>query len=120
MNNTQLSKPDPKGKAIASFVLGFISVVLGFFASIPQSLNPLIGPEWLDGRTAPPLLKILILFLFFSPPLIVITGLIGVIFGIIGLKSTKKTFAIIGLLLGAISFLCGLLLLFFLLFSAGL
>ena len=99
MENLQQPKPDPKGKAIASFWLGVISVIAGTF--------------------------MLLMFPFFMviPPLVVgmITVPAGLILGIMGLKSTKRNFAIAGIVLSIIPllpiiFLVGIIVLGFVLF----
>lgn len=94
MNNNQQPKPDPKGKAIASFVLGIVSVLWNHFlwwialVFLGLSLG-VFGP--------------IVLYLY-----LLITSLIsivGIILGIQGLKSSRKNMAIVGIILCVISFL---------------
>ena len=83
MNNTQPSKPDPKGKAIASFVLGIISVGILVLLVRFISLNKASYDIIILGLSL----------------LLAVSGIIGLISGIKGLKSTKGIFAIIGIIL---------------------
>jgi hypothetical protein len=120
MNNTQSSsaeasedkqtKPDPKGKAIASFALGIISVILSLSLWLTIWL-PLIMPGYLAlpwlwlGKLlyilAPhPFLGI---FIGFIPAIIL--GFVGLILGIKGLKSSKNIFAKVGIILNIIGIL---------------
>jgi len=105
---SEKSKPDPKGKAIASFVLGIISLVIGVFGALtffqPKLLWPIFFPYGWDTSAA-----IALAFLIGGPSFILsaIVGLIGIILGIKGLKSTKKNLAMTGIVL------CGVILLFF-------
>lgn len=91
--NTQQIKPDPKEKAIASFVLGIISVI----ATVAV---------WLLGEIST--VEFGMLLVFFVTPVIVIAGVVGLVIGISGLRSTKKSFALIGITL------CLIMILFFL------
>ena len=89
MNNTQPSKPDPKGKAVASFWVGIIS-----FLSIPVAILGGKALEWIgvNEHTIMFPTVILILVAGFTAP-------IGLILGILGLKSTKRKLAIAGIIL---------------------
>jgi len=85
------SKINSKGKAITSLVLGIISMgpfiiakLLIIIAPIPQ-LGPIVST-----------------FFFQIGPLIAI---IGLVLGIMGLKSTKRNFAIAGIILCLIGLL---------------
>jgi len=112
MNNNQSSsteasedkqtKPDPKGKAIASFVLGMVSIIpIVLFLSIyiiPFGEGE--GGHWQRG--------LFILFIGFVSIFTMIVGLIGLILGIKDLKSTKRNFAIVGIILCVIGLLTGL------------
>ncbi len=93
--NNQQKKYDPKGKAITSLVLGIISgapmmflVSMGILAYYMRIMG---------GGTMPPLFQHIVLF-----PLYTLMSIMGLIFGIQGLKSTKKNFAIAGTILCAI------------------
>jgi len=81
------SKPDPRGKAVVSLALGILSVII----SLLPVLFLLLG---MNPMAPSPILNIV-----FSLPLVV---LIGLILGILGLKSTKRNFAIAGIVLCAI------------------
>ena len=108
MNNTQSSfakasaaqeqKPDPKGKAIASFVLGIINPIVAILAMRIFSLSVIPKPL---AFLKPILLPIIpAIFLFFP-----ISFVLGILFGIMGLKSTKRNFAVAGILLSVLSLL---------------
>lgn len=98
--NIQQPKPNPKGKAIVSIILGIIVTILPFVILIPKLTSPHAG------AVAGGILSI------FGPLLIlaVIVGLIGIILGIIGLA--KRNLALIGVVLGVIALLFELLYLF--------
>jgi Ca2+/Na+ antiporter len=88
MNNTQQPKPDRRGFAIVSFVLGIISLIAPRLISLrPSGAETSTQMMW-GFYIAFPLMI-----------LSIITGLIGLILGIIGLRSSKKIFAIVGILL---------------------
>lgn len=88
---SQKTKTDPKNKAIASLVLGVITI---FPVAIITSL---------DYFFYFPISFSFIFFIFrFIFPLFSIPGLF---LGILGLKSTKRKFAIAGIILCAISLL---------------
>jgi hypothetical protein len=80
----QSKKEDQKGKAIASLILGILSIL------------PLIGRffviYWIKTIPAGELLTHLLV----RAPLL---ASLGLIFGVLGLKSTKKKFAIAGIIL---------------------
>jgi len=84
--NIQQPKPDPKGKAVASFVLGIIAATpnLLILTNIPMVL-------YLDN---PPIT-------FAS----LIIGVAAIVFGIMGISSSKRKYSIIGVSLGLIPFL---------------
>ena len=82
-------KPDPKGKAITSFVLGILSV--GVLALLVMCIS-LVKASYQN----------IILGLSL---LLAIPGIIGLISGIKGLKSTKRNFAIFGIILCLIGLL---------------
>jgi uncharacterized membrane protein len=86
MRNQTLQQPqlDPKGKAIISLVLGIVSILLGLLPTLFLGLG-------MNPMAPSPILNIVFLL-----PLVV---LIGIVFGILGLKSTKKKFAIAGIVL---------------------
>jgi len=94
---TQPTKTDPKGKAVASLILGIIG-------SIPTILLVL-------GIIAP----YIIMALYTMPLLIILLGwlrkisfillLLGLFLGISGLQSTKRNFAIAGITLCIIGLL---------------
>lgn len=88
----QQSKPDPKGKAIASLVLGAISI-LPFILLLIAFISP-----WEALRV--------FAYLFFVLPSYVlglILATLGLICGTIGLKSSKKKLAITGIVFSTIS-----------------
>jgi phosphoglycerol transferase MdoB-like AlkP superfamily enzyme len=84
LSNQQL-KPDPKGKAIASFVLGIVSMIPTVLFLIALLLATIT--ESLLG---------LLVLLF---PLSMIIGLIGLILGIKGLESSKRNLAKTGIVI---------------------
>jgi len=86
----QQSKPDPKGKAIISLVLGIVSMLLGLLPALFLALG-------MNPMAPLPILNIVFLL-----PLVV---LIGIVLGILSLKSTKRNFAIAGIILCLIGLL---------------
>ena len=82
MNTNQQPKSDQKGKAIASLILGIISIL----PLIEAFLFPTEAIRY---------------FLIRTPPI----AIIGLILGIMGLKSTKRNLAIVGTVLCVISLL---------------
>lgn len=97
MNNTQQPKPDPKGKAIASFWLGIITVILSLGFSLDFMLD-FLSTGYLRAS------------MFYVLPALII-GITGLILGRRGLKSSKRATArngiilcIIGLIYVIISF----------------
>ncbi|MFC1629634.1 hypothetical protein ACFL11_00170 [Patescibacteria group bacterium] len=96
---TQSLKQNPEGKAIISLVLGVVSMIVGWIWILPSSLLQI-----LVGTSGTLSVYFVISFLIpFS----------GVILGMIGLKSTKKSLAIIGIVLCAIGLLSTLFFFFF-------
>jgi hypothetical protein len=94
MDNTQQPKPDPKGKATVSFMLGIISIIP---LAISWVLDTLITPFMDNPNTISSLsFSLGISFL----PIASLLALIGAVLGIIGLKSSKRKYAIVGLILG--------------------
>ena len=118
--NNQQTKYNPRGKAIASLILGIISLILfmawiidfWYFTSpdgIRYYFNYVLKKIPLELRA---------LINIFQIPLLPIFGLI---LGIFGLKSTRKKFAITGIMLCSISLIGSLLLLLWgFLYSLGL
>jgi len=94
IQNIQQSKSDPKGKAIASLILGIIS----FTPIVTQLMMPFIY------YLISPIRGIIVLFLRG----ILILSIVGIILGILGLKSSKRNFAITGIVLNTIGFLAPL------------
>ena len=92
MENLDQPKPDPKGKAIASFCLGAISTLIFLFYSCPNAMTNMDDPEHL-----PPTLLSMLLFTIVSP--------IGLMLGIKGIRSTERTYAIVGIVLSMITLL---------------
>jgi len=97
-------KSDSKGKAITSLILGIISIspVLAFFIAF---LLAKIAPGFMYfGATRGQ--SILVLYtgtaLFYLSPFSFLTGVIGIILGILGFKSTKRNFAITGIVLSSL------------------
>lgn len=85
MNNNQIKqqiKSDPRGKAIASLILGFVSVISGIGAIYIYG-----SYDWSD--------PVLIVYSLFP--------LVGILLGKIGIRSTKKGLAITGIILSIIS-----------------
>ena len=79
-------KTDYKAKAIISLVLGIISVGL---------LLLLYGAVWVFRMMEGPPFIFLLIILFSS----LLSAILGLIFGILNLKSTKRNFAIAGIIL---------------------
>jgi hypothetical protein len=99
MDNTQQPKPDPKWKAIASFVLAVIALLL---LSPIYRRSPLMNP-WDLLLYFPRIIARwgILLYFFF----ILIIAVWGLILGRKGLSSTKRNWAILGILLCIISLL---------------
>jgi len=93
MDNTQQSKPDPKGKAIASLIFGVISII-GLY--LMYSIVPM---RFIVSFRNPES--------FIFPVIAIILPLIGLVLGIRGLKSTKRVFALAGIVLSVISLTIG-------------
>ena len=111
---TQQPKPDPKGKAITSLILGIISMfplVVGFAGLV---LLRWVAEDfyWKHYNVLPLQVAFAI---FFMSPIAFLSGVVGLILGKIGLKSSRKKLAISGIILsilglgGSIFFLGGLL-----------
>lgn len=101
-SQSQQPRPNPKGKAAASIVLGFIAAILPFAILLPELTSPHAGGV-IGGILS-----------IFGPLLIlaIIAGLIVIILGIMGLKPTKGNLALVGVILGIIALLFELLYLF--------
>lgn len=91
--NIQQTKPNPQAKATTSLIVGVIAGILIIIQrALPHfALAP--GPS------------VLVLFAIIITWLIPIFSLIGLILGILGLKSTKRNFAIAGIILCLIGLL---------------
>ena len=105
MENLDQPKPDPKAKAIASFILGIISLV-PLLVLLPFILRIIPSYYFQSDEALYPQLRLVLLLagdgvLTIGP----ITGLIGLILGVMGLKSTKRNFAIAGIALSIIALL---------------
>jgi len=86
---TPETKFDSRGKAISSFIFGIISGA--------STVLPIVIVELLTYlKSLPMVLPGLELIFYWIAPS---TAIIGLIFGILGLKSTKKKFAIAGIIL---------------------
>ena len=87
----QLPKPGTKGSAVASIVLGIVTVTLPLYLLVGLANAPHAGG----------------ILGFFGPLLIlaVIAGLIGLILGVTSLKSTKRSLALTGVIIGVITLL---------------
>jgi len=88
-DNLSTQTSNSKRKAITSLALGIISV-------IPIITREWILPSLVLAPMLPPILELIFFIIFFILPLF---GLPGVILGMIGLKSTKRNFAIAGIIL---------------------
>lgn len=84
-----------KRKAFASFVLGILS-------AISIIARELILPSLRLSPQLPSFLQTILFIVFFIMPL---ASIVGVILGILGLKSAKRNFAIAGIVLCAIGLL---------------
>ncbi|OGZ17682.1 MAG: hypothetical protein A2Z78_00380 [Candidatus Nealsonbacteria bacterium RBG_13_36_15] len=116
--NNQQPKSDPKGKAIASFVLGIINVIsfciVGLFIILFLGIDEGSINLTYKGNTFLSLGPNERLFLGYLQFALTITlGLIGLILGRIGLKSSKKRNAIIGIILNGTITMIFLYILFF-------
>jgi cation transport ATPase len=110
MNNyqsAQKSESNPKEKAIASLILGIISVILAMLIFVGGVVEIILlrYPSyawwtWISG-----IATIIIQggFFFLMELIIIIAGLIS---GVLGLKSTRKNFAMKGIILCVISLIC--------------
>lgn len=88
----QQSKSISINKAITSLVLGIISIIPFIIIELMSRLLPVM---WLST------INISIIFFLIAP----LIALIGLISGVMGLKSTKKNFAIAGIVLCVIGLL---------------
>lgn len=98
-SSKQQSQANPKWQGITSLILGIISILADFNIIIVYSrvLNDLLGGKWYPDIIDP----ILTVSLFGGW----IFAMVGFIFGIIGLKCTKKKLAIAGIALSVIGFI---------------
>ena len=85
MSNSNNLQSEYKQEAITSLIIGMISI----------SLIPFI--IWLSSRVS----SDAVVYLFVLP----VIGIIGIIFGVGGLRSTKKNLAIAGIMFSIIGFL---------------
>jgi amino acid transporter len=88
-------KHDPRGKATVSLILGFLSLVIPLITAIILSMT-LPHAEGVEVHRVQGTFFGIFLLAFVPS---VILGLVGLILGILGLKSTKKILAIIGIVL---------------------
>ncbi len=123
MNNnqsTQQIKSDPKGKAMASLIVGIISLLLLLIWAVELWCfisSRSIGCNIEDLFKKLPIELQMVINTFQIPLLPVI----GLILGIFGLKSTKKDLAKIGIIMCGVSFICSLIILLYgFLYSLGL
>lgn len=98
-HQTQQPKSTPKRETIASLIsllLGIVSIVptiivlllvLLLFLTAPEAMTFFLGLGWI--------IKVAYPFYGMS----ILTAIIGIILGIVGLKSTKRKFAITGIVL---------------------
>lgn len=101
-SNSQQNKSDPKGKALASLILGIISLVpqiLLLVLAIVMVLTALVGGEM---EFSSGLIMAILKLFGILVPLIFIAPIGGIILGIMGLKSTAKNLAITGIVLSTI------------------
>lgn len=89
----QQSRPDPKGKAIASLAFACIGIIIQLVVHL-QILN--CYKEIHEGLACGAG------FIFFEVPNGLLFGFLGLNLGFKGLKSTKRTLAIIGIILSII------------------
>jgi len=106
----QQSKPNPKGKAVISLVLGIISVING--------IGVIYGPIIINGfNQSFPSIIIKYIYAYGNPINFSIAtsliSIIGIILGKTGLKSTKKGIAIAGIVLCIVGLLGALFFCFF-------
>lgn len=89
-DNQNIQRSDPKDKAVVSLILGIIS---GTFVIIPVIIVELLSRLGMLPMITIPQGR----FIFYlAAPLIAIVGLI---LGILSLESTKRNFAIVGIVL---------------------
>lgn len=92
--NTQPIKPDPKGKAVASLILGIISTAL-----VVITLVSIYGIMPLPKFFGP--IAFIVMYNFAVIPI----AMIGWILGMKSLKSTKSNLAITGIILSIVGLL---------------
>ena len=94
MDNNLPSKPDPKGKAIASIILGIISILILIGSSFYYEM-------FREGKYAAAIYDLMLnqlLMLLLASAI----GFIALILGIKGLKSTKRYYAMAGIIISAL------------------
>jgi len=112
-------KSDSKGKAITSLILGIISIlpVLAFLIAL---LLAVIAPGFMYfGATRGQSIFVLYtgITLIYLSPISILTGIVGIILGKLGLKSTKANLAKIGITLSALGLASSII--YFLRLAAG-
>jgi len=91
LNNQPSIKSDPKGKAIASLILGIISLTMGLSGFFPH-----FPSVWSLAEDINEFVVYCLIFIF--------TTIISLILGIIALvKSTKKKLAIAGIIFSVVA-----------------
>lgn len=93
--NISNQKSDYKRKAVVSVILGFVSVIP---ATIVLLTGILICVKFLPPLT----LATVIIATGVFTPISLIIAVLGIILGILGMKSTKKELAILGIILSLI------------------
>jgi len=89
----KLNEPDPKGKAIASLFFGCIGIIIYVIMyKMTETFIQQTGEGAIGGFG-----------LLFSSPIPIGFGVLGLISGIIVLKSDKRNLAIVGIILSIIS-----------------
>jgi len=89
----QQSKPNPTGKALLSLISLIFGIIILILIIMEKGILPYIG---LQARMPSYLIGAMINIIPFMLPLFAIPGIIS---GVIGLKSTKRKFAIAGIVL---------------------
>lgn len=106
MSSTQQSKPDPKGKAITSFVLGIVSIIpVAILLMLTMGILVEFPIVWAIFFAV---FMITIVISPFSFLVLLFVALIGLILGREGLNSPKRNLAIIGIVLCIISALASI------------
>jgi len=101
MNNQKIN-PDPKGKATASLILGILSILppILFLFSLFVTI---VAPGLIKGTYGPsPFVAYTFLLLLKYSPFSGLIGIVGIILGEKSIKSTKRKFAITGIVLSLI------------------